>query len=250
MNPIWEFLLLFAVGFGTGFINTIAGGGSLVTLPVLIFLGLPADVANGTNRIPILIQSIASLAGYRSKGLKVRPFAWYLSVMALGGALLGAHIAIDIKGELFNRILAILMVVVVGFMAFKPRNSMGLITERLKGKYFWTSFILFFFIGIYAGFIQAGTGIFILLTLSTVNHIALVRANVIKAVIILILTIGALTLFIIHVDIHWAYGLYMAAGNAIGAWWSSRWSVNKSDTTVKLFLVIMVIGMAIKLWFF
>jgi uncharacterized membrane protein YfcA len=250
MHPVLEFFLLVFVGFATGFINTIAGGGSLVTLPILIFLGLPADVANGTNRIPIFFQSVVSIAGYRSKGLKVRKFAWYLSIMAFAGALVGANLALDVKGELFNRILAIVMVVVVIFMLIKPRTAAMIQGERLTGKYFWISFFLFFFIGIYAGFIQAGTGIFTLLALSSVNHISLVKGNVIKALMILILTTGALTLFILNVEINWRYGLYMALGNAVGAWWSSRWSVNKGDGTVKLFLMIMVVAMAVKLWFF
>ncbi|WP_340201943.1 sulfite exporter TauE/SafE family protein [Ascidiimonas sp. W6] len=250
MNPIWEFFLLVIVGFTTGFINTMAGGGSLITLPILIFLGLPADVANGTNRIPTFIQSIASIAGYKSKGLKIKPFAWYLSIVAFAGALIGVNLALDVKGELFNRILAIVMVVVVVFMVIKPKNVSGYLEERTKGKYFWMSIFIFFFIGIYAGFIQAGTGIFTLLVLSSVNHISLVKGNVIKAVMILILTTGALTIFILNVEINWRYGLYMSLGNAFGAWWSSRWSVNKGDKTVKIFLMIMVIAMAIKLWFF
>lgn len=250
MSPIGEFFLLVIIGFVTGFINTIAGGGSLLTLPVLIFLGLPADVANGTNRIPIFIQSIASLAGYKSKGLKVRPFAWYISVIAFAGALVGANLALDVKGELFNRILAIVMVVVVAFMALKPKNTGSFNQERLTGNYFWLSFVLFFFIGIYAGFIQAGTGIFTLLVLSSVNHISLVKGNVIKALMILILTSGAFTLFVLNVSLNWRYGLYMSLGNAVGAWLSSRWSVNKGDGAVKLFMIIMVVAMAVKLWFF
>ncbi|WP_340074182.1 sulfite exporter TauE/SafE family protein [Leptobacterium sp. I13] len=250
MDTLWEVLLLLGVGFFTGFVNTIAGGGSLITLPLLIFLGLPPNVANGTNRIPILIQSLASLAGFKSKGLHIKPFAWYVSIVALIGALIGAQIAIDIKGTTFNRILAVLMVLMVLFMVFQPRKKGHEIVERSTGKYFWLSMVLFFFIGVYAGFIQAGTGIFTLLVLSAVNRISLIEGNVVKAVIILVLTIGALTLFIIQVPIHWEYGLYMAAGNAIGAWWSSRWSVKKGDKVVKIILLIMVIGMAVKLWFF
>ncbi len=250
MHPVGEFFLLVSIGFATGFINTMAGGGSLITLPILIFLGLPADVANGTNRIPTFIQSIASMAGYKSKGLSIRPFAWYVSIIAFFGALVGANLALDVKGELFNRVLAVIMVVVVTFMAFKPKNISGIYEERIKGKHFWISLFIFFFIGIYAGFIQAGTGIFTLLVLSSVNHITLVKGNVIKAVMIFILTIGALGTFILNVELNWRYGLYMAMGNAVGAWWSSRWSVNKGDGTVKIFLVIMVVAMAIKLWFF
>ena len=250
MNLFTETLLLIVVGFVTGFINTIAGGGSLITLPILIFLGLPPNVANGTNRIPIFFQCLVSIAGFKSKGLKTTNFAWYLGLISLVGAAIGAHIAIDIKGELFNRILAIVMVVVVVFMTFNNKANVNELLERTKGKYLWISILTFFVIGIYGGFLQAGAGIFILFALSTINRISLVKGNLIKAIVTLAFSISALLLFGIDNLINLRMGLLMAIGNVFGAWWSSRWSVKKGDRTVKIFVIAMIVVMAIKLWFF
>jgi uncharacterized membrane protein YfcA len=245
-----EYILLVVVGFIAGTINTIAGGGSLLTLPMLIFLGLPSNVANGTNRIAILIQNIFSTAGFKSKGVSAYPFSLYIGLSALAGSLIGAKIAVDIKGETFNKILAIVMILVVVLMVLKPKKSLQQIEERLTGKYFWLSIIAFFFIGIYGGFIQAGTGLFILLALSSINNFSLVKSNSAKVVVAFIYTIGAVIVFALNDKISWYHGLILAIGNSTGAWFASRWSVDKGDNLVKIFLSVMVTFMAIKLWFF
>lgn len=241
------FLLIF-IGFIAGVINTIAGGGSLLTLPALIFAGLDPILANGTNRIGIFIQCITSVAGFKSKGIQPSVFSIYLGISALIGSIIGAQIAVDIKGETFNRILAIVMVIVVVFMVIKPKVNLAQVAERTQGKYLWIGILAFFFIGIYGGFIQAGVGIFILLALTTINHMGLVKSNAVKVLVVFIYTIGALSIFIYNQQIDYLYGLVLAIGNASGGWVASRWSVKKGDGLVKVFLVIMVIAMAVKLW--
>ena len=83
MNPTVEIIILISVGFVAGAINTLAGGGSLLTLPILIFLGLPPNIANGTNRIAILFQNIFTTAGFKSKGVVTFPFSIYVGISAL-----------------------------------------------------------------------------------------------------------------------------------------------------------------------
>lgn len=245
-----ELLLLWFIGVVTGVINTLAGGGSLLTLPMLIFLGLPPSVANGTNRIAILIQSIVTNAGFRSKGINTYPFSIYFGISATIGAILGAQLAIEIDGKLFNRILAIIMLIVVAYLVLNRKTKMEDMIERVSGKHLWISIILFFFIGIYGGFIQAGVGFLMLLVLSGVNRFSLVKSNALKIVVTGIYTVFAVIIFIINDKMNWEYGLILAFGNAVGGWFSSRWSVNKGDGLVKIFLVVMVVIMAIKLWFF
>ncbi len=138
----WELILLAIVGLVTGVINTLAGGGSLLTLPMLIFLGLPPSVANGTNRIAILIQSIVTNAGFRSKGINTYPFSIYFGISATVGAILGAQLAIEIDGELFNKILAIIMVIVVAYLVLNRKSTMEDLVERVSGKHLWISIIL------------------------------------------------------------------------------------------------------------
>ncbi len=158
--------------------------------------------------------------------------------------------AVDIKGELFNKILAVIMVIIVVYMVFKRKTSIEELVERITGKHFWLGIIAFFFVGIYGGFIQAGVGFIILLALSGINRFSLVKSNAIKVFVALIYSLSAVAIFTYHDMINWKYGLILSIGNATGGWFMSRWSVKKGDGLVRLFLIIMVIVMAIKLWFF
>ena len=245
----FDLITLIIIGFIAGFINILAGGGSLLTLPVLIFLGLPPTMANGTNRISILVQNIFSVAGFKSKGVSEFPFSIYIAISAFFGAIIGANIAVDIKGDLFNKILAIIMVLVVIYMLINPKITQ-LHQERTKGVYFWTSILVFFLIGIYGGFIQAGVGFIIILALSGINHFTLIKTNAIKVFVALVYSLSSIAVFSYSGFIDWKYGLYLSIGNAFGGWISSRWQVKKGDGFIRLFLIVMIVVMAIKLWFF
>ncbi len=250
MEEWYHYVLIIPIGFIVGFINTIAGGGSLLTLPVLIFLGLPPNVANGTNRVAIVIQTAMATAGFKSKKVSTFPFNLYLGTSALMGSIIGAYLAVDIKGETFNKILAIIMIVVVLIIIFKPKIRSEEFLERTQGKYLWLNIVAFFFFGIYGGFINAGIGFIIILFLHYVSQMTLVRANATKVVVVLLYTVSALIVFVLNDKVNWGVGLVLAFGNGSGAWLASRVSVKKGDGFIKNFIVVMVILMAIKLWFF
>lgn len=233
-----------------GFINTIAGGGSLLTLPILIFCGLAPSVANGTNRIGIVFQTAMATAGFKSKGVSTFPFNVYLGISAIFGAIIGANIAVEVKGETFNKILALVMIIVVLLILFKPKLNTTDIQERLTGKYLWVGIIAFFFFGIYGGFINAGLGFIVILFLHFFHKMNLVRVNATKVVVVLIYTLSALVVFVINDKVDWKIGLILALGNGIGAWFGSRFSVKKGEGFIKSFLVVMIVIMSVKLWFF
>ncbi|PIB35783.1 integrase [Reichenbachiella sp. 5M10] len=246
----YHYLLVFGVGLLCGFINVVAGGGSLLTLPVLIFMGLPPSVANGTNRVGIFMQNIFAVRGFSSKGVSAFPFAIWLSISSLIGAVIGAKVAIDIEEELFNQILAVVMVVVLLMTIFgtaKPRENLE---EDMSLSKRITSIVLFFFIGIYGGFIHAGIGFIIMATLSMVNKMKLVKVNSIKVFVALVYTFFSLVVFVWEGQIDWIIGLTLGCGTAIGGWAASQWSVAKGDKWIRYFLIVAVSGMAIKLWFF
>lgn len=250
MEEWYHYVLLIAVGFTVGFVNTIAGGGSLLSLPVLIFLGLPPTLANGTNRVAIVIQTLIATLGFRSKGVSTFPFNTYLGIAAFVGSIIGASLAVDINEQIFNKILAIVMISVIVIIIFKPKTNLENLQERLTGKYLWLGIIVFFFLGIYGGFINAGIGFLIILYLHFVHKISLVRTNATKVFVVFLYTIAALAVFVYHDKVNFKIGLILAIGNAAGAWISSRFSVKKGDGFVKTFLIVMVSIMAVKLWFF
>lgn len=239
-------LIIIAAGFGAGFINTIAGGGSLLSLPILIFMGLPPTVANASNRIALFSQNVFAVLGFKSKGISAYPYSLWLGLSALIGAIIGAKFAVDIKDDVFNRILAIIMVIVVLIMIINPIKAGQ--TERTSTRHTIIGLIVFFFVGIYGGFIQVGVGFMIMAALTSVNGFSLVKTNSAKVFIVLVYTTAALAVFILEDKINWHYGIVMAVGNSSGAWVASRWSVEKGDKWIKIFMIIMVIAMSIRLW--
>lgn len=250
MPSITEIILLIITGFIAGIANVMAGGGSMLTFPLLIFLGLPPNVANGTNRVAILIQNIFSNAGFKSKGISTFPFSIYLAISALIGSLIGAQLAIDIKGEVFNKILAIILLITVTSLVYKPNYNLSTLQERLFGKQLVLSIIVFFFIGIYGGFIQVGVGFIILWALSQINHLDLIKSNAVKVFVVFIYTIASVAIFAYNDKINWSFGLILAVGNGAGGWFGSRWSVVKGEKLIKTILIIAVIGISLKLWFY
>ena len=249
-NP-WYLLLVLSVGSISGFLNTVAGGGSLITLPILItVIGLPSNIANATNRVAIVFQNLSAVKGFHNKGISAYPYSLYLGIAAVPGAILGAMLAIDIRTELFNKLLAIVMVAIVLTTIFQRKTKVTNKLEQLNFKEQLIGVIIFFFVGIYGGFLQAGVGFLIITILTTLNNFSLVKTNSAKVFTVMIYTLAAVIIFAIKGKINWTYGLTLAAGNTIGAWIASHWSVDKGDIWVKRFITVTVIALAIKLWFF
>ena len=244
-----DIIILLICGVIAGFINTVAGGGSLLTLPILIFMGLPSNIANGTNRIAIFMQNIFSISGYKSRGISDFKYSSWLSVSALIGSIIGAKIAININEDMFNKILSVVIIIVVITIIYN-KKPFNINSENISIEKKIISVIMFFFIGIYGGFIHAGVGFLILSILSNYNGIQLSKANSIKVFVVFVYTFFALIVFIMENKINWILGINLGIGNSIGGWIASRWSYNKPDKIIKIFIIISSAIMAFKLWYF
>lgn len=247
MDPLsWQLPALAAVGVVSGFLNVLAGGGSLLTLPLLIFLGLPATVANATNRVGVLCQNLFAVGIFRRHDVLPLKVALLCTAPALVGSWLGALWAVEVDERLFQRLLAGVMVGVLVIILIDP-------AKRLKGReqHFTplrlaVLLISFFFIGIYGGFVQAGVG-FLILPALLIHGYDLVRGNAIKIFVILAFTVPALAVFIWHGQVNWLLGLVLAAGNASGGWLASRIAVRKGHDWIKRVVTVTVLVMALKL---
>lgn len=250
MQESWTYLLLVALGFLAGFLNTVAGGGTLLTLPILIFMGLPAPLAQGTNRVAILLQTFTAVRGFKSKGVSTYPFSLYVGIAALLGSIIGAYLALDFDGKAFNRMLAVVMIMVLFLTIFNPNKNLSDKTEKLTGKPLVVSLIVFFFLGIYGGLINAGIGFLMLIALPYINGMNLLRSNATKVFVAFVYTIGAVAVFAFNDKIDYGLAAVLSIGNVSGAWFGSRWSVKKDEKVIKMFLIVTVTALAIKLWFF
>jgi uncharacterized protein len=246
---LYQIPLIILTGFLAAFLNTVGGGGSLFSVPILTFLGLPITSANATSRVALLFQNIFAVGGFRSKNIELPwPYSLYLGLSSLGGGLIGALLASRIADEVFNKIFVAVMFLSVILILYDPMKSTG--EEKLSFKHQLIGVILFFFIGIYGGFVQAGIGFMVIAVLNLVNNLSLVKSNYVKVFAAIIYTGVSVIVFAWQGKIFWTTGLILAIGHAMGGWYASRWSVDKGEKWIKRVMVISIIGMAIKLWFF
>jgi uncharacterized membrane protein YfcA len=244
----WQYPVLVLVGAVAGFINVMAGGGSLLTLPLLIFLGLPAAVANGTNRIAIFFQNIFAIGGFRRQGIFPAKLALLCTVPALAGSYLGARLAVNIDDTLFKRLLAAIMVGVLILTVVDPVRRWKKHFEGSTPLRTAVLILTFFGIGVYGGFVQAGVG-FIIISGLLVHGFDLVRINAVKVIVIFSFTLIALGVFIYHGEIDYGLGLALAAGNSIGGWVASHVAVKKGHDWIKKVVTVTVLIFAVKLFF-
>ncbi len=244
-------LILFAVGGIAGFMNVMAGGGSALTLPVLIFMGLDSALANGTNRIAIFIQNIFAILSFRQQKLHQFKTSFMMALWTIPGGLIGAIVAVKISHEWFQKILAVVLVGVVLSMMFKPNSNKDHTGTQIENETHhprkWLLYPSLFGIGFYGGFIQVGVGFLFMAVLFHLLNISLVKVNMHKVFIVLIYTIPALGIFVWSGNVDWIKGLSLAAGNAFGAWWGVRFSVKKGDRLIRFVLFAAILIMALKL---
>ena len=245
---LWQLILLAIIGCLTGFINVMAGGGSLLTMPVMILMGMPGPVANGTNRVAILAQNITAVAGFFRQGFSDFKLSLSLSLCALPGALIGAYFGTKLQGLWFNRVLAGVMITVMVLMSVKKHKPVSVTTTGPpEQKRLIASHILMAVAGFYGGFIQAGVGFILMAILHRVLGLDLVRVNMHKVFIVGTYTIFALAVFAVRGNVAWIPGISLAAGNAAGGWVGSHIAVKKGERLIRIVFNTALIILAIKL---
>lgn len=243
---IGHIALLFAVGTAAGFINVNAGGGSSISVPILIFIGLDAAVANGTNRIAILVQNIFAVASFHKKKFHDYQLSLKLSLFTLPGAIVGAIAATRVSNILFQRILGVVLIFIVISMFFsRSYKDVGASTDTRPN---WLIYPALLGIGFFGGFLQVGVGFLFMAALYHLLSLNLVKVNMHKVFIIMIYTTPALLIFIFTGNVLWEYGLALAAGTALGGWWGAQVSVKGGERAIRIILALAIIIMALKLF--
>ncbi|MBU0984752.1 MAG: sulfite exporter TauE/SafE family protein [candidate division Zixibacteria bacterium] len=239
--------MVIAAGFACGFINTLAGSGSLISLPLLIFLGLPANIANGTNRVAIMLQNTVGVWRFHRAGVLDWRKAWILAIPTILGAIVGAQIAVNLDEQTMRRVIGAVMVIMLVVMIIRPKRWLEGQTELTSKRPGIMQMLVFFAIGIHGGFIQAGVGVFLLAGLVLGAGFDLVRGNAIKLFIILLFTAFALAIFVANDQVVWSVGLIMAIGNMSGAWIGARTAVKRGAGFVRWVLMAVVVVSAVLL---
>lgn len=236
-----EVVLLIAAGLMVGFINTLAGGGSIVSLSILMALGLPPTLANGTNRIAILIQTLTATSSFRQQKVLDTKKAFHMAIPATIGSIIGAFIAVDINEDLFEKAIGVIMLIMLVFIFYNPKKYIYGNKKVEEKPVTWKTYVIFFFIGIYGGFLHMGVGYFLLTAIVLGAGYDLVKANAIKVFVVLAYVPFSLLVFIYYGEINWLYGFVLAIGNVVGALIASRLAVSKGVEFVKWVIVIVIL---------
>lgn len=235
--------LVFLSGVASGFLNVVAGGGSLLTLPLLSLLGMGIDVANGTNRIAILLQNIVAVRNFQ-KG-KVLPVKLSLlcGIPAAIGSVVGTMVVVDLDENLLKKIVGVLLLIMGIFFFFKPKMWSGQPNKSINP---FLVTIAFFGIGFYGGFIQAGVGFFFIFFTATLLGLDLVRNNALKVFIVLLYTPISLTIFLLNGKIMFLAGLVLGLGSMIGAYLGVKFALKKGVNWLRyiIFATILVSGIS------
>ena len=225
-----------------GFLNVMAGGGSLLTMPAMIFMGMSPATANGTNRIALIAQNITSVSEFRRRGLADFRLSLTLGLCTLPGAVLGAVAAVRIDPLWFKRLLALVMIgaLVLTLANRKPATGKGATHPG------WAHLGMVG-VGFYGGFIQAGVGFIFMALVRGLLHLDLVRTNMHKVFVIGMYMVPSLLVFAVTGQVRWLAGAALAIGNSFGGWIGTRVQITRGEGVVRVVFAVAVVAMAIKL---
>ena len=247
MSGWMNYGILFGVGLVAGTLNVIAGGGSFLTLPVLIFLGLPANVANATNRVGIVFQNVGAVWAFQRRRVLPRQYLAWTAIPAVAGSLVGAWAALHISDQAFTRILAVLMIALTLYTLWDPlRRWRGEMVEG-SGRQRWLLGVGFVLVGVYGGFVQAGGG-FIILAVITMAGIDLVRGNAIKVFCALLFSAVSIAIFSAAGRVSWPEGISLGLGTLLGGQLGVHLTVLKGHRWVRRVVTVAIVVFALKLW--
>ena len=243
---ILPLIAVLLVGIMVGFINIISAGGSMLTLPLLIFFGLPSTVANGTNRIAIMFQNIFAMYQFHKNGHLNWKLGLALAVPTTIASIYGAQLAVDIADSTFDNLLATFMIIFAVLLIIKPQRF-------IKGKFNMKTslillFIAFIFIGIYGGALQAGVGFFIMLTLlALVPKIPMAEMHGLKVLVVTIYISISTFVFIANDLISWDFAIALSIGSATGGFLGGKYASIMPDKLLERILIGAIIFFAVLL---
>ena len=234
-----EIILLLVSGVIVGIINTLGGGGSVITMSLFMAMGMPIGLANGTNRIAVLLQNLSATVAFLRKGMLHLRSGLLLSLPAIVGNIFGAMVAMEVSEAIFKICLSVVLAIILIYLL------LGKDKQSVKGGHGlnikWWHYIWFFIIGFYGGYIYIGLGFLILaITISTM-HLDIITANVIKGFVIFLSTPFALAVFIYNGQVEWMAGLLHGAGNILGAVVASHWAMNWGVKFVRWFTLFIIV---------
>ena len=238
----WQIItILIVAGFLVGVVNTLAGSGTIITYSLFMLLGLPANFANGTIRLGVIMQTLTATITFKKNNVLDVKKGLVLGIPVVIGSVIGAQIAASIDKDIFEKVVAVVMIVMLFFVFFDSKKWIEGQMDKMKKKTGIIQILLFFFVGFYGGFIHIGVGIFLLAGIVLNAGYDLVRANALKIFIVLLYSPFALLVFILNDQVHYTIGLIAAIGNVLGGIVASHFAVSWGAKFIRYVLIIIII---------
>ncbi len=234
-------ILLVVSGVAVGFINTLSAGGTAISIALYLALGLDANTANATNRIGVLIQSSLSTGMFAQKGYLNNTKVFLLAVPTVIGAAAGAILSLLLPTPVFSYFLGVSLLIMLVFLFASPSSFDKDDEKKTEKGIGFLHHIVFFLIGIYGGFIQVGTGFFLMAAGSMLLGYNIVKTNAVKTCIMALYTMVAIIVFVSGENIHWQYGLLHSAGTLVGSFLAARFAFKKGAKLVRWFVIIVIV---------
>ena len=234
-----EIVLLLASGVLVGIINTLGGGGSVITMSLFMAMGMPIGVANGTNRIAVLLQNFSATVAFLRKGMLHVRSGVLLSLPAIFGNIFGAMVATKVDESVFKICLSVVLAIILVYLLLGKDNEQITGGHGLKIK--WWHYLVFFIVGFYGGYIYIGLGFLILAVAIWTMKLDIITANVIKGFVIFLSTPFALAVFIYNGQVEWMAGLLHGVGNIFGALLASHWAMSWGVKFVRWFTLFIIV---------
>jgi len=240
---LYHYLIAIVGGFIAAIMNTLAGYGSIITLTILMdVLGLPANVANGTNRVNILSNGLAGILGYKQNGkLDFRKGSKIIISVCIG-AVFGIIVAVNVSNEHFREIFKYLVVVLFSAVIFNPKRWIREQSQFVDLPW-WKTLLIFLPIGFYGGFIQMGMGVVFLMATVMISKLTIIRANALKLVVVVCYTLISLGIFHYNGLVDWKIGFVLSIGTALGGYLTASYSsrIPNANLYAYRFLVVIIL---------
>ena len=251
MLSIVEILTLILSGVIVAFINTFAGGASVISISLFMMMGMSPFQANVVNRVPVFFQTIVSSYMFFKKGLLDVSRGLTIGIPTIIGCLIGANVSVVIDKHIFNVCLGLILLIMLFFIFYKPEAWLKG-NEKLQQKRIdWKTFVIFIFIGFYAGFLHVGVGYFLLAGLVLLTGYDLMKGNAQKNFLVLLYSPFAIGFFIFNGDLTMkmtTYGLIHAIGNVIGATLATHFGTQWGNNFIRWLMFVVIVLTALKLF--
>ena len=240
-NVEWNVMVLLLIsGVVVGIINTLGGGGSVITMALFMAMGIPVAVANGTNRIAVVMQNLSATIAFMRKKMLDLKSSVLLGLPTILGTIAGSLFALDVSDRTFKICLSLVLAIILIYLIL-DRDNAAPKQEGHKLKIRWWHYPIFFFVGFYGGYIYIGLGFLILAVTIWTMRLDIVTANVLKGCVIFISTPFALAVFMYNGQVDYVAGLVHGVGNILGAVLASHWAVSWGVKFVKWFTLFIIV---------